>query len=92
MLLPNQADEAIHIWLLTPSPLTGMGDWSYLDAGWQPWEHSLVNPTTSSPQFLYIRRAGGRVGSGLRDYWEQGSRGDLPLLVARFHATSGDSK
>ena len=73
-------------------PLTGMGDCSYLDAGWQPWEHSLVNPTTSSPQFLYIRRAGGRVGSGLRDYWEQGNRGDLPLLVARFHATSGDSK
>ena len=41
-------------------PLTGMGDWSCLDAGWQPWE--------------------------------QGSRGDPPLPVARSHATPVDSK
>ena len=29
--------EANHIWLLKP-PSTGMGDWSCLDAGWQPWK------------------------------------------------------
>ena len=53
--------EAIHTQLLnTPSSLTGMGDWSCLDAGWQPWE--------------------------------QGSRGNPPLPVARSHATSSDSK
>ena len=43
--------EAIHIWLLKP-PLTGMGDWSCLDAGWQPWEQRSRGdpplPVTSS--------------------------------------------